>query len=372
MTNNLTLSNPAITPRCAVMLLLDTSHTMYLGTALRDLHRSLGTFLGAAGRDTFRGTAVDVAAVGMGDDLRLLDTFHPLAESRLAGLVIRPKGSSPLGGALRLALGELDRQTARYRADGQAAIVPQLVVLTDGLSTDDCSAEVAEVRGRVARGVLNVHAIALGPGANHGVLAALAGRNVLNPLGGDMTGAFRAAGTDFSARYEKSAAHLMRARALCANVSGEYFRRHVFFVDGTNLLYWGNGTKLSLAPILALAREFKALGAEYRIFFDASTPHKLRENGQPGDEPCYRDLLRARPDRFCEVPAGNEADAFLLMKAESVPNSVVVSQDLFRDRAGRHPWIREQGRHVAGMLLDGELLFPDIGLRIPVKGLNAA
>ena len=94
-----------IMPHCAVMLVLDTSHSMYKGTALADLHRSLGAFVGAIGANAFRGAAVDVAAVGMGDDLRVLDDFHPFASSRLGSMRIRPKGDSPLGGALRLALG---------------------------------------------------------------------------------------------------------------------------------------------------------------------------------------------------------------------------------------------------------------------------
>jgi len=361
-----------ISPRCAVMLLLDTSHTMYLGTALRDLHQSLHVFLGAIAQNAFRGASIDVAAVGMGDDLRMLDSFRPLAESRLAGLTIRPKGSSPLGGALRLALEGLDRQEARYRAAGQTVMTPQLFILTDGLSTDDCSAEVGEVQRRVAGGALSVHAIALGPRADRAVLAALAGGNVLNPLGVDMAGAFQAAGADFSMRYEKTTADAFRRRAASARVSGDYFQSHTFFIDGTNLIYWPAGDGVSLAPVLALARELKARGADYRVFFDASTRHKLRERGAPGEDTAYEELLRIRADRFREVPAGNEADAFLLMSAEPAPDAVVVSQDLFRDRAAIHPWIREPGRHLAGMMLDGELLFPDIGLRIPVGGVPAA
>ena len=65
------------------------------------------------------------------------------------------------------------------------------------------------------------------------------------------------------------------------------------------------------------------------------------------------------------MPAGTEADAFILMNADGNARSVVVSQDLFRDRAEVYPWVRNPSRHLTGMALDGALLFPAIGLRVP-------
>jgi len=354
-----------IMPHCAVMLVLDTSHSMYKGTALADLHRSLGAFVGAIGANAFRGAAVDVAAVGMGDDLRVLDDFHPFASSRLGSMRIRPKGDSPLGGALRLALGCLDRQEAAYRAAGVASVTPHLVVLSDGVSTDSCSAEVAEVRRRVASGVLCAHAIALGPNADRAALAEFAGANVLDPFGGDMSGAFAAAGRDLTRRYERATAAAFSSSASESADVGDYFRDHVFYVDGSNMLWWDSRNGLQLDVVLSFARELKARGADYRVFFDASAPHKLREKGHPGDERRYEEILRQRPDRFVQVPAGTEADAFILMNADGNARSVVVSQDLFRDRVDVYPWVRNPSRHLTGMALDGALLFPAIGLRVP-------
>ena len=353
-----------IMPRCPVMLVLDTSHSMYRGTALVDLHRSMRAFIEMLGKNVFKGATVDVAAVGMGDDLRLLDDFRPCDQSRLVGMRIRPKGDSPLGGALRLALGCLDRQEAGYRMAGTAMITPQLVVLSDGISTDDCSAQVAEVRRRVADGRLSVFSIALGPSANHAMLYNLAGANVLDPFGSDMLGAFTTVGAGLSQSYERATANSLRNMTSSARVSDGYFRRHAFYVDGTNVLYWEHNGRVRLDLVLALARTLKARGADYRVFFDASTPHKLREKGCPDDVRCYDEMLRLRPDRFVQVPAGSEADAFILMKADGIPNSIVVSQDRFHDREAIYPWVRNRDRHLTGMALDGELLFPRIGLRI--------
>ena len=352
-------------PHCAVVLVLDTSHSMYRGTALADLHRSVRAFLGAIGEHAFRGASVDVAAVGMGDDLRVLDDFQPFARSRLGTMRIRPKGDSPLGGALRLALACIDRQEAGYRAADVASVTPQLVVLSDGVSTDSYAAELAEVRRRVTAGELCVHAIALGPSADRAVLSALAGSNVFDPFGADMSGAFAAAGRDLTRRYEHAAAEAFSVSAPATAAGGDYFRDHVFYIDGSNLLWWDSRNGLRLDIVLSLARELKARGADYRVFFDASAPHKLREKGRPGDERRYEEILRQRPDRFVQVPAGTEADAFILMKADRDARAVVVSQDRFRDREAIYPWVRDPARCLTGMALDGMLLFPKIGLCVP-------
>lgn len=357
-----------IMPHCAVALVLDTSHSMYKGTALDDLHRSLAAFVGSVGENAFRGAAVDVAAVGMGDDLRVLEGFRPLASSGLGRLRIRPKGDSPLGGALRLALDCIDAKQAAYRAAGLSSVAPNIIVLSDGISTDSCAAELAEVRRRVASGALCVHAIALGPDADRAALAALAGANVLDPFGADMSGAFAHAGRDLVRRYERAAAYSFGQSAPKASPDADYFRSHFFCIDGTNMLFWNsrNRSAPQLDIVLAFARELKARGAGYRVFFDASTRHLLREKGCPGDEQRYMQILARRPDRFVQTPPKNQADPYILMDAENRANSVVVSQDCFRDRHDIFPWVRDHSRWLTGMVLDGVMLIPDIGLRIPV------
>ena len=245
------------------------------------------------------------------------------------------------------------------------SVTPQLVILSDGVSTDPYAAELAEVRRRVAAGKLCAHAIALGPSADRAVLAALVGANVFDPFGADMSGAFAAAGRDLTRRYEHAAASAFSVSASVTADGDAYFRDHVFYVDGSNMLWWDSRNGLQLDIVLSFARELKARGADYRVFFDASAPYKLREKGRPGDERRYEEILRQRPDRFVQVPAGTEADAFILMNADGNARSVVVSQDLFRDRAEVYPWVRNPSRHLTGMALDGALLFPAIGLRVP-------
>lgn len=349
-------------PHCAVMLVLDTSHSMYRGRALYDLHRSVRAFFDSLAGNACKDAAVKVSAVGMGDDLRVLDAFRPYAESNLPGMRIRPKGDTPIGGALRLALAELDAEERRMTALGARTAPSQLILLSDGVSTDDFHAEADEIARRVSEGRLVARAIALGPSADRATLSRLSCGSVLDPSGLDMAGAFATAGADVSRNYGRVAAENVRA----SFVSGDerYYRSHRFLVDGTNMLHWDAHGGLRLDYVLSLARTLKTKNADYRVFFDATTPHKLREKGRLGDEQTFAAMVSKCPDRFVVVPAGTEADAFILMMADKDPDSVVISQDLFRDRQARYPWIRDHGRRIAGMAIDGELLFPGIGLSV--------
>ena len=351
-------------PRCAVMLVLDTSHSMYRGTALADLTRSVRAFCGVLGREAFAGASVEVAAVSMGDNLGLIAPFAPVESSPLRNFSVRPKGDTPIGGALRHALTEIDAQLSRWRADGRRTVTPQLVILSDGVSTDDFTGEAAEIRRRVTAGELAVRAIALGANADRAALAAIAGNEVLDPFGQDMTGAFNHAGVEVSRGYEREAA-AAAVRSAAASQSSQ--GGHTYLIDGTNLIFWDiRRSGLHLDYVLALARFLKDSGAKYRVFFDASTPYRLREKGAPGDEVRYRQALRARPDIFVEIPGGQQSDAYLLMQAANDPSAVVISNDRFRDREHLHPWLRDSARHVGGMMLDGVLCFPDLGWRVPV------
>jgi uncharacterized protein YegL len=98
----------------------------------------------------------------MGDNLGMLENFTPFKKSSLPLVNIRPKGDTPLGGALNLALRQLDAQENYYNRKGIKYVPPQMIVLTDGDSSEDHSFEVNRVRNRVASGMLNCYSIAVG------------------------------------------------------------------------------------------------------------------------------------------------------------------------------------------------------------------
>ena len=63
-----------VLPHCAVILVLDTSHSMW-GAGLRDMMRSLDHFYKTIQAEQFLNARIDIAAVSMGDNLRMLEEF---------------------------------------------------------------------------------------------------------------------------------------------------------------------------------------------------------------------------------------------------------------------------------------------------------
>lgn len=104
-------------PHCPVILVLDTSHSMW-GQGLADMMSSLKAFYKTIADVQFLNAQVDIAAVSMGDNLCMLEEFTPLHSSDLPNRSIRPKGDTPIGAALALVQEALQAQIRRYETAG--------------------------------------------------------------------------------------------------------------------------------------------------------------------------------------------------------------------------------------------------------------
>ena len=358
-------------PHGPVMLVLDTSHSMW-GRGMQDQQDALRAFHKALSALEFNDSRIEIAAVGMGDDLRILQPFTPLAESTIGRLAIRPKGGTPIGGALRLALDELRRWTETLRMRGEGVVTPQLLILSDGKSSDDFTAEADEIRRKTAKGSLCCRAIATGDSPDLVALARLAGTCVDRPCYGRLREMFARIGEKVSQTYEDAVPAILMAETrsvsggtgveASANAVGNLAGRTIF-VDGTNLCFWGrNGSTASLGPILALARVLDAVGADWQACFDASTRHHLARSGM-GDEAEYEALLRSRPDRFMEAPGGTSADEFLLSAAAAEQTAAIISNDFYRDHEADYPFVRDKSRFFRGGVFRDQLCIPHLGIR---------
>ena len=361
-------------PHGPVMLVLDTSHSMW-GKGMQDQQDALRAFHKALCALEFNNSRIEIAAVGMGDDLRILQPFTPLAESTIGRLAIRPKGDTPIGGALRLALDELRRWTETLRMRGEGVVTPQLLILSDGKSSDDFTAEADEIRRKTAEGSLCCRAIATGDSPDLVALARIAGTCVDRPDYGRLREMFAQIGEKVSQTYEDAVPDILMAEtratssgtyieefAAPAITSGQLSGRTVL-VDGTNVCFWGrNGSTASLAPILALARALDTAGADWQACFDASTRHHLAKSGT-GDAAEYEALLRSRPDRFVEAPGGTCADDFLLSTAAAEPTAVIISNDFYRDHEADYPFVKDKSRFFRGGVFRDQLCIPHLGIR---------
>ncbi len=350
---------PAFTlPCCSVMLVLDTSHSMW-GQGLADLQLSLKAFFRTIARENFPNAQIHIAAVSMGDNFGMLEEFTPFADSTLPGMKIRPKGSTPLGAALDLALDKIEAQSTHWKNAGISQVTPQLVILSDGKSSDDFSAALQRLRQMIGQNKIFSRAIALGKSPDMGVLSQIASQEVISAGYGTMRNAFTQVGGAVSQTYEAEAPQVIMAEhAQSAPRSGvEYI------LDGSNIASWQSHQKPDLKTVLAVTGELERRNQPFKVVFDASLRHKIREE----ERHLYEKLLKDRPQEFLQVPAKTEADEFILLYAEENPNRMIITNDLYRDHRAAHPWAPESPRLLSGMVIGGKLYIPKINMTVPVE-----
>ncbi|MDM8521384.1 VWA domain-containing protein [Anaerolineales bacterium HSG6] len=149
-------------PRCPVVLLLDTSHSMH-GDPINQLNEALQEFASAIKRDTLASLRVEVSIVTFGGSVRALDvrgSGHQIpfeAEQAFVtvdmfeppNLVV--SGNTPMGGAIRQALHLLRERKEIYKQNSLDYFRPWIFLITDGEPTDDWQAAAQELKEEEAR-----------------------------------------------------------------------------------------------------------------------------------------------------------------------------------------------------------------------------
>ena len=347
-------------PHSAVMLVLDTSHSMW-GQGLTDLQRSLAAFFHTISNENCPNAQIDIAAVSMGDNLGVLEDFTPFESSNLPKLKIRPKGDTPLGAALTLALDEIEKQTARYRSSGTPQVTPQLIVLSDGKSSDNYAHAVSRLRTLINRGKIFSRVIALGNSPDINILTQVASEQVIHADYGSMRGAFTKVGSAVSHTYEEEAPQVIMAEAQPLQPDA---RNKEYILDGSNILHWAGRKSVSLKNVTAITKELAQHGIQFKVVFDASAPHILNKSKE---RTMYENLLNNHPDKFFQIPAGTVADKFILLYAEEHPDCMIITNDLYRDHAAEHPWVKKAPRRISGMVMGERLYIPQLNMNISLK-----
>ena len=349
-------------PHCPVVLVLDTSHSMW-GQGLTDMMSSLKAFYKTIADVEFMNAQVDIAAVSMGDNLCILEEFTALHSSDLPNRSIRPKGDTPIGAALELAQEALQAQIGRYHSAGISYVTPNLILLSDGRSTDDFQSAAEHIRWSVNAGKLICRAIALGENADMEALSSIAGRDrVMIPSFGGMRQTFAQVGQLVSQTYEEEAQEVIteQTKPVDRHIGTEYL------LDGSNILHWDEyRSGITLKHLLAITEHLKKTEQAFQVFFDATAPHILKKQA-PQEAEIYEHLLKDDPAHFRQVPAGTRADDFLLLQADANKDALILTQDLFRDHVEKYPWLKTERRVVPGMVMNDVIFFPEISLQIPI------
>jgi len=354
-----------LVPHCPVVMVLDTSHSMW-GKGLSDLKQSLNEFSRIMCQETFQDAMIDVETIRMGENFGVMEAFTPVRNSVLTGMEIRPKGDTPLGASLELALSELEKQMNVYRATGTNYVQPQMVVLSDGKSSDDFAQPAQKIRKMVHDGKLNCRAIALGADPDYDALRLFAGDAVVASDGATMKESFRTVGRAVSQEYEEKVEETIVNEFKTASTSAPRTGRMVL-LDGTNILYWNQRNGISLDCVKAITNYLKSQKEEYMVIFDATTPYVLKKK-QPTELSEYESLLKHDPEHFMQVPAGTCADIFLLEEAKTNPESIILTQDLYRDHKSEYSEVLNQRDRIAsGMFLNGKVVVPKLKFSIPMN-----
>ena len=353
---------PVSIPRCPVVLVLDTSHSMW--PVLSDLKNALRSFYNTVQQTQFENAKIDLAVVSMGEKFGMLEDFTAFEYSQIANLPIRPKGDTPMGQALMLALDKLEEQKKYYCRIHQNFVTPQVILLSDGKTGDDVSEAAERINSAIRHGKLLFRTIALGASPNLGILNQFDGCVIKNINVSELHDSFKDAGIRVSKSYEAEVVY-----GVGDDLLYEYkqcpVEKKMYILDGSNIIHWNdmmNGVRLQ--NVLALINEIKARNMDYIVFFDASARHQM----VPGDAAKYEHLLKNDPEHFRQVPAKNQADDFILHLADITPESTIISGDTYHQYENQYVWLKgHTKRVVSGMVFGNEIFIPKLSWSIPIK-----
>lgn len=134
-------------PRCACVLLLDTSNSM-TGQPITELNEGLRSFQQDLQEDALASRRVEIAIVTFGNGgVTKLQSF--VTAGHFSSPDLSAGGQTPMGQAIEFALDMVQERKAEYKRGGVAYYQPWIFMITDGAPTDSWK----EAASRVQAGV---------------------------------------------------------------------------------------------------------------------------------------------------------------------------------------------------------------------------
>ena len=165
-------------PRCACLLLLDTSGSMQ-GAPIRELNAGLVQFKDELMADAMAAKRVEVAVMSFGPVRVVADFTNP---DGFAPPQLTAAGDTPMGQAIEEGIELLRARKEIYKHNGISYYRPWIFMITDGAPTDKWAGAAAAVRTGEEHKSFQFFAVGV-EGANFDILAQIATRQPLRLQG---------------------------------------------------------------------------------------------------------------------------------------------------------------------------------------------
>ena len=120
-------------PRCACVLLLDTSGSMH-GPPIEALNEGIRTFRDELEGDSLASLRVETAVVSFDSSVKLVQDFATVDSLTMPNL--RADGGTAMASGVNFAIDRVEERKQSYREAGIQYYRPWIVLITDGSSTD--------------------------------------------------------------------------------------------------------------------------------------------------------------------------------------------------------------------------------------------
>ena len=120
--------------RCPVVLLLDTSYSMS-GRPIKELHEGVCAFINTLKDDAIARSSVELSVITFGQSVQEMISFEEIQKIN-APEQIAACGNTPMGQALEKGLHCIEKRRQVYLENGISSYKPWLVLMSDGMPTD--------------------------------------------------------------------------------------------------------------------------------------------------------------------------------------------------------------------------------------------
>ncbi len=161
-------------PRCACVLLLDTSGSMS-GAPIDALNQGLQAFQADIQEDPLAKRRVEIAIVSFGGVVRTVHDF--VSAGSFVAPTLSPEGGTPMGAAITSGLQLVRNRKADYRSSGVLYYQPWVFMITDGAPTDEWEGAARQVQSEMEAKGLTFFAVGVA-GADMKILSAITPRAI--------------------------------------------------------------------------------------------------------------------------------------------------------------------------------------------------